>query len=78
LNFRITYLAAPGQPYAGICAPLTIIAMRSGTPHAFLPQATTIAGIELAHRIRKRQYSFGRGRHGPNVSLKQLWDRALA
>ena len=39
--------------------------------------ATAIAGIELAHRIHKRQYSFGRGRHGPIVSLKQLWDRAL-
>jgi transposase-like protein len=44
----------------------------------FAGAATTIAGIELAHRIRKRQYSFGRGRHGPSVSLKQLWDRAVA
>ena len=44
----------------------------------FAGAATTIAGIELAHRIRKRQYSFGRGHHGPSVSLKQLWNRALA
>jgi len=44
----------------------------------FAGAATTIAGIEWAHRIHKRQYSFGRGRHGPSVSLKQLWDRALA
>jgi len=44
----------------------------------FSGAATTIAGIELAHRIHKRQYSFGRGRHGSSVSLKQLWDRALA
>src|SRR6478609_373588 len=35
----------------------------------FSGAATTIAGIELAHRIHKRQYSFGRGRHGSSVSL---------
>jgi hypothetical protein len=37
-----------------------------------------LAGIELAHRIRKRQFSFGRGRYQPFGSLKQMWDRALA
>lgn len=36
------------------------------------------AGIELAHRIRKRQFSFGRGRYQNCGSLKQIWDRALA
>src|ERR1700682_1822047 len=40
--------------------------------------AITLAGIELAHRIRKRQFSFGRGRQRRVSSLKQLWDRALA
>jgi transposase-like protein len=40
--------------------------------------AITLAGIELAHRIRKRQFSFGRGRYQNFGSLKQIWDRALA
>jgi hypothetical protein len=37
-----------------------------------------IAGIELAHRIRKRQFSFGLGGQRRAWSLKQLWERALA
>jgi transposase-like protein len=37
-----------------------------------------IAGIELAHRIRKHQFSFGPGRQRRVGSLKQLWERALA
>ena len=40
--------------------------------------AVTLAGIELAYRIRKRQFSFGRGRYQNCGSLKQLWERALA
>jgi IS6 family transposase len=40
--------------------------------------AITLAGIELAYQIRKRQFSFGRGRHRNFGSLKQMWDRALA
>ena len=39
--------------------------------------AITFAGIELANRIRKRQFSFGRGVQHHNWSLKKLWDRAL-
>jgi transposase-like protein len=39
--------------------------------------AITIAGIELAHRINKRQFSFGVGRPRRDRSLKALWDRAL-
>jgi len=39
--------------------------------------AITLAGIELAHRIHKRQFSFGPGRQWRNQSLKQHWDRAL-
>jgi DDE superfamily endonuclease len=53
------------------CAPM--LAMKS-----FRTAAVTLAGVELAHRIRKRQCSFGRG--GPSwfCSLKHLWTRALA
>ncbi len=40
--------------------------------------AITVAGIELAHRINKRQFSFGAGRSRRDRSLKALWDRALA
>jgi len=53
------------------CAPM--LALKS-----FRTAAVTLAGVELAHRIRKRQFSFGR--RGPRrfFSLKQLWARALA
>jgi hypothetical protein len=40
--------------------------------------AVTIAGIELAHRIHKRLFSFGVGRPRRGWSLTVLWDRALA
>src|ERR1700694_3428418 len=40
--------------------------------------SAALAGIELAHRIRKRQFSFWRGRYRNFGSLKQIWDRALA
>jgi transposase-like protein len=40
--------------------------------------AITIAGIELAHRIHKRQFAFGARRPRRVRSLKALWDRALA
>jgi transposase-like protein len=45
---------------------------------SFKTAAITFAGIELAHRIRKRQYSFGDGPQCGVWSLKQHWDRALA
>ncbi len=45
---------------------------------SFSTANVTLAGIELAHRIRKRQFSFGRGHQRRAWSLKQLWDRALA
>jgi transposase-like protein len=38
----------------------------------------TIAGIELANRIHKRQFSFGADRPRRVRSLKTLWDRAHA
>jgi len=45
---------------------------------SFRTAAITLAGIELAHRIRKRQFSlaFGAGRRGS--SPKELWQQALA
>jgi transposase-like protein len=39
--------------------------------------AVTLTGIELAHRIRKRQFAFGPGRW-TEWSLKKQWDVALA
>jgi len=45
---------------------------------SFRTAAITLTGVELAHRIRKRQFSFGRGRQRRVWSLKQLWHRALA
>jgi transposase-like protein len=40
--------------------------------------AVTLSGIELAHRIHKQQFSFGRGRGHRPYSLKELRDLALA
>jgi transposase-like protein len=40
--------------------------------------AITLAGIELAHRIRKIQFSFGRGRRRRGWSRKAEWAMALA
>jgi hypothetical protein len=39
--------------------------------------AVTLAGIEFAHRIGKRQFKFGPGRWSC-WSLRKQWDRALA
>jgi len=36
-----------------------------------------IAGMEPAHRIRKRQFRFGRARGRRRHSLKSAWNRAL-
>ena len=52
------------------CAPM--LALKS-----YRTAAVTFAGVELAHRIRKRQFSFGRGRPSRFCSLKHLWTRAL-
>jgi transposase-like protein len=52
------------------CAPM--LAMKS-----FRTAAITLAGVELAHRIRKGQFTFGaRGPHQFS-SLKHAWARAL-
>jgi transposase-like protein len=53
------------------CAPM--LALKS-----FRTAAVTLAGVELAHRIRKRQFSFGRRGSRRFLSLKHLWARALA
>jgi transposase-like protein len=45
---------------------------------SFKNAATTIAGIEIAHRIRKGQFSFGRGRSRPGWSRKDECAFALA
>jgi hypothetical protein len=45
---------------------------------SFKNAAITIAGIELAHRIRKGQFSFGRGRRRRGWSGKAEWAMALA
>ena len=44
---------------------------------SFANAAVTIAGIELAHRIHKRQFAFGRGRPRHDRSLRTDWERAL-
>jgi transposase-like protein len=45
---------------------------------SFSNATITLAGIELAHRIRKRQFSFGASRPRRVRSLKMLWEQALA
>ena len=45
---------------------------------SFATAAVTLAGIELAHRIRKHQFSFGRGRPRTGTSLHTAWAQALA
>ena len=45
---------------------------------SFANATITIAGIELAHRIHKHQFSFGRGRPRSGRSLHTDWQRALA
>ena len=45
---------------------------------SFRSAAITLAGVELAHRVRKQQYSLPKGMKGRAGSLKELWDAALA
>ncbi|HKB83145.1 MAG TPA: DDE-type integrase/transposase/recombinase, partial [Burkholderiales bacterium] len=44
---------------------------------SFANAVVTITGIELAHRIHKHQFSFGRGRPRAGASLRTIWDQAL-
>lgn len=55
----------------GRCAPM--LGMKT-----FPTAAITLAGVELAHRIRKCQFSLSPNKVGEACSLKQLWDRALS
>ena len=45
---------------------------------SFSTAAVTLAGIELAHRIRKRQFSIDPACQEGNDSPKLMWDRVLA
>ena len=45
---------------------------------SFANASVTLAGIELAHRIRKRQFNFGRGRSGRRRPLCLPWKFALS
>jgi hypothetical protein len=45
---------------------------------SFHTPAVTFSGIELAHRIRKRQFTLSYEREGRARSLKDLWDQALS
>jgi transposase-like protein len=53
------------------CAPM--LGLKS-----FRTASITLAGVELAHRIRKRQFSIVDGNPHENPSSKRLWDQALA
>ncbi len=53
------------------CAPM--LGLKS-----FRTASITLAGIELAHRIRKRQFSIFDGHPVSRPSPKQLWELALA
>jgi transposase-like protein len=45
---------------------------------SFETAAITFAGVELANRIHKRQFSFGAGGQVGTWSLKQVWAQALS
>jgi hypothetical protein len=45
---------------------------------SFRNAGITLAGIELAHRVRKGQFVFGPGRLRQNWSLREQWERAIA
>jgi hypothetical protein len=53
------------------CAPM--LGLKS-----FATAAVTLSGVELAHRIRKRQFTIPYERNGGALSLKELWDQAIA
>ena len=45
---------------------------------SFTNASIVLACIELANRIRKHQFSLGRGRRSWSLPLNELWRRALA
>ena len=44
---------------------------------SFASAQVTIAGIELAHRIRKKQFAIGHAYGARRFNMKTAWDRAL-
>jgi hypothetical protein len=44
----------------------------------FRHAATTIAGVELLHRIRKRQFALGRLRMSGTSAPEIIWNAVLA
>lgn len=54
-----------------LCAPM--LGLKS-----FATAAVTLSGIELAHRIRKRQFTVPYECNGGALSLKALWDQAIS
>jgi len=53
------------------CAPM--LGLKS-----FRTATVTFSGIELAHRIRKRQFTLAYEHDGRTCSLRELWDQALS
>jgi transposase-like protein len=53
------------------CAPM--LGLKS-----FATAAVTLSGVELAHRIRKRQFTIPYERNDGALSLKELWDQAIS
>lgn len=53
------------------CAPM--LGLKS-----FATAAITLSGVELAHRIRKRQFTILYERDGGALSLKDRWDQAIS
>jgi transposase-like protein len=53
------------------CAPM--LGLKS-----FATAAVTLSGVELAHRIRKRQFKIPYQRNGGALSHKELWDQAIS
>ena len=45
---------------------------------SFATAAVTLSGLELAHRIRKRQFTIPYECNGETLSLKELWDQAIS
>ena len=44
---------------------------------SFMNARIVLAGIELANKIRKQQFSLGKGRRSWSLPLNVLWRRAL-
>ena len=45
---------------------------------SFATAAVTLSGVELVHRIRKRQFTMPYECSGGALSLKELWDQAIS